>query len=51
MDELLLVEVKSADARTLTDEIRLELVRLADREPQNDSNQRAELYLSMRKPA
>lgn len=46
-----LVEVNSADTRALSDEVRLELVRLEDREPQNDSNRRAELYLMMRKPA
>jgi lactoylglutathione lyase len=46
-----LVEVNSADGRALSDEIRLELVRLEDREPQNDSNRRAELDLMMRKPA
>ncbi len=46
-----LVEVNSADARALSEDIRKELVRLEDREPQNDANRRAELYLSMRKPA
>lgn len=46
-----LVEVNSPDARALSDEIRLELVRLEDREPQNDANRRAELYLPMRTPA
>jgi len=41
-----LVEVNWPDARSLGDEIRLEMVRLEDREPQNESNRRAVLYLT-----
>lgn len=40
-----LVEVNCADARTLSDEIRGEMVRHADRHPQDESNRRAALYL------
>jgi catechol 2,3-dioxygenase-like lactoylglutathione lyase family enzyme len=40
-----LVEVNCADARTLSDEIRGEMVRHADRHPQDASNRRAALYL------
>jgi catechol 2,3-dioxygenase-like lactoylglutathione lyase family enzyme len=41
-----LVEVNASDARTLSDDIRREIVRLEDREPQNESNRRANLYLA-----
>jgi len=41
-----LVEVNWPDARSLSAEIRLEMVRLEDREPQNESNRRAVLYLT-----
>jgi catechol 2,3-dioxygenase-like lactoylglutathione lyase family enzyme len=44
-----LVEVNWPDARTLSDDVRQELVRLQDRQPQNESNRRAELYLAIRK--
>jgi lactoylglutathione lyase len=40
-----LVEINWNDARTLSDEVRREMVRLADRLPQNESNRRAKLYL------
>jgi len=40
-----LVEVNWPDAHSLSDELRLEMVRLNDRQPQNESNRRAELYL------
>ncbi len=40
-----LVEVNWQDAHSLSDELRLEMVRLNDRQPQNESNRRAELYL------
>ena len=43
-----LVEVNWNDARTLSDEVRREIVRLEDRHPQNESNRRAELYLAKR---
>ena len=44
-----LVEVNWHDARVLSDEVRQEMVRLADRQPQNESNRRAELYLPERR--
>jgi catechol 2,3-dioxygenase-like lactoylglutathione lyase family enzyme len=40
-----LVEVNWPDARTLSKEIRGEMVRHADRHPQDESNRRAALYL------
>jgi catechol 2,3-dioxygenase-like lactoylglutathione lyase family enzyme len=44
-----LVEVNWPDARDLSDELRQEMVRLEDRQPQNESNRSAELYLDERK--
>jgi hypothetical protein len=41
-----LVEVNASNARTMSDEIRREIVRLEDREPQDESNRRAMLYLA-----
>jgi catechol 2,3-dioxygenase-like lactoylglutathione lyase family enzyme len=45
-----LVEVNWADARTLSDEIRGEMVRHADRHPQGESNLKATLYLDPSRP-
>lgn len=42
-----LVEVNHPDARTLSDNVRREMVRLSDRLPQDDANRRAALYLDM----
>jgi lactoylglutathione lyase len=42
-----LVEVNWPDARALSDEVRREIVRLQDRQPQDESNRRAELYLAI----
>ncbi len=41
-----LVEVNTSDARKVSDDIRREIVRLEDREPQDESNRRAILYLA-----
>jgi catechol 2,3-dioxygenase-like lactoylglutathione lyase family enzyme len=40
-----LLEVNCADARTVSEEIRAEMVRLEDRQPQDESNRKAILYL------
>jgi catechol 2,3-dioxygenase-like lactoylglutathione lyase family enzyme len=40
-----LLEVNCADARTVSEEVRAEMVRLEDRHPQDESNRRAILYL------
>ena len=40
-----LVEVNCADVRLLADEVRAEIVRLSDRQRQNEANRRAVLYL------
>jgi len=40
-----LVEVNWPDARVVSDEVRGEMVRLEDRQPQDESNRRAVLYL------
>ena len=40
-----LLEVNCPDARTLSEQVRAELVRLEDRQPQDESNRRAILYL------
>jgi catechol 2,3-dioxygenase-like lactoylglutathione lyase family enzyme len=40
-----LVEVNCPDARALSEEIRGDIVRHADRQPQDESNRRAALYL------
>lgn len=40
-----LVEVNCPDARALSEEIRRDIVRHADRQPQDESNRRAILYL------
>jgi catechol 2,3-dioxygenase-like lactoylglutathione lyase family enzyme len=40
-----LLEVNCPDARMVSEEIRAEMVRLEDREPQDESNRRAILYL------
>ena len=40
-----LVEVNCPDARALSDEVQGEMVRHADRNPQDESNRRASLYL------
>ena len=42
-----LVEINCADASSLSDEIRSELVRTGDRYPQNAENSRAHLYLEL----
>jgi catechol 2,3-dioxygenase-like lactoylglutathione lyase family enzyme len=43
-----LLEVNCPDARALSDEVRSEIVRLEDRQPQDESNRRAVLYLGRR---
>jgi hypothetical protein len=40
-----LLEVNCPDARMVSEEIRAEMVRLEDRQPQDESNRRAILYL------
>jgi catechol 2,3-dioxygenase-like lactoylglutathione lyase family enzyme len=40
-----LLDVNCADARTLSEEVRAEMVRLEERQPQDESNRRAVLYL------
>jgi len=42
-----LVEVNWPDAHALSDEVRREVVRLEDHEPQTESNRRATLYLAI----